>query len=283
MTFASVLVAFNNTRAVTAAIARTLGDAFFHKAKPEIWHKTVVTNAIIRADAIAILTAPFANGFADASVFQGEARITPGAIPLGASACIGRRTCSIPPTRYRAMWFANRLRLIVINKTLVADAFSGRDTRAVATVHLADRLAYAFRTFIAISVTVVALASLWRDASAHFAWFATIWLANARVHRLITVVAKTHLRRYALAENADFAFRHAGEAIGLILLVTNQAFTDVRRHAIAVSAFAIAYRLAHEVFNFLEAGTARADMRFVAISVVTFALLVTDGTTSESV
>lgn len=151
------------------------------------------------------------------------------------------------------MRLANWIRLIVINKTLVTDAYSRPDTRAVATVHLTDRFAYVFRTFITVSVTVVTLASLWR---------------------------------YARAKNAgSVALRQAGETI-VLLLVIIQAFADIRRHAKTVFAFAITNRLAHErgeVSTFLVTGTTRADMRFVAISVISFAFLVTDGTTSESV
>lgn len=187
------------------------------------------------------------------------------------------------------MRFANSS-LIIINETLVADANSKRGARAVATVRLTDRFAYVFRTSITKFITVVTTASLWCDASAHFAWFTTDWFANARVHRCVTVVTGTHLRCYARAENAGLvAFRgeNADKAIELVHLVTIQTFANIRRNAVAVYARAITNRLARErggvVFDYLVTGTARADMRFVAISVATFAFLVADRTTSESV
>lgn len=76
VTFAPVLVVFNDTRAVIATITGTSGNAIDSKVRPAIRHKIVATNAMIRADAIAILTASFADRLAEAFVPQGETRVT---------------------------------------------------------------------------------------------------------------------------------------------------------------------------------------------------------------
>lgn len=136
-TIALVLIV-GDAFAVSAAILRARGNAFRHEIVTSIFHKVVVTDTMIRRDAVAVFTTVFADGLADALVSQFEAAVACTTIRLctcavSAALCakghamivlilcvtvladanIGCDAYSIRPARKVANWFTNTHRAVV--------------------------------------------------------------------------------------------------------------------------------------------------------------------------
>lgn len=86
------VVLLRDTFAVSAAIASTHRNALRSRVV-DIWYEIVVTNAMIRADAVAVLAVPVADRLAEAVVLQCEAVV--------ALATIRRRARAV-----EALWVA---------------------------------------------------------------------------------------------------------------------------------------------------------------------------------
>lgn len=139
-----------------------------------------------------------------------------------------------------------------------------------------------------MSVALVAAAAIGRYARSHLAGLAADRLADARIHRFITVVAGARPRRRARPENARLlAFGLASEALVLVRLVAVRAHADIRSRAMAIGARAIANGLAHErrgiIVGSPVTGTTRAHVRLGAVSVIPLAFRVADGPAGKSV
>lgn len=121
VTLASVIVvAVDGTFAVSAAVTSAHGDALRSRAVVQIRYEIIVTNATIRADAVAVLAAPFANRLAEAVVPRREAVV--------ARAAIRRRARAIGASLV-AEGYANTVR--VLRVTIVASANAGFLARPV--------------------------------------------------------------------------------------------------------------------------------------------------------
>jgi len=113
MTLASVvIVEIDDTFAMSAAVARTHGDAF--RFRVDARYEIVVTNATIWADAVAVLTTPFANRLAEALVPRGKTIV--------ARAAIRRRARAIG-TSLGAEGYAITVRIFRV--TVIANANAG--------------------------------------------------------------------------------------------------------------------------------------------------------------
>jgi len=243
---------------------------------------TVVTGASFRRGAPAVTAARLADRIADVSGFT-QPCVT------GVAVAALRRYAGA----HHAWLAADRLARARVRcpVTLVAGAYVGCDTRAVAAVRLADRFADVSGD-AEETVTRFAVAGFRRRAGAHHAWLAADRLAHARVHLPVTVVAGADPGSRALAESATLvAFWAAGETrIGLVAFVTVLAAANVGRRAMAIRARAIADRLASARIraefvrlDFYVTGTAEANVRFGAVSVIPLAFYVTHGTARESI
>lgn len=106
-----VVAAVDDTYTMSAAVASAHGDALRPHMVVYVRYKIVVTNATIRADAIAVLTTPFANRLAQALVPRRETVV--------ARAPIRRRARAIG-----ACWDAERYAITVrvLCVTVIANA-----------------------------------------------------------------------------------------------------------------------------------------------------------------
>lgn len=115
VTLASVIVvAVDDTFAASAAVASAHRNAFRSRVVVEARCEIIVTNATIRADAVAVLATPFANRLADA--------VVPGREAVVARAAIRRDACTVEAL-LAAEGYANTVR--VLRVTIVANANAG--------------------------------------------------------------------------------------------------------------------------------------------------------------
>lgn len=82
----AIVLIFDHAHAVSAAIARARGNAFRHEVVTGILDEVVVTDAMIRPDAVAVFAAALADRLAGASVPRLEAAIACAKIRLCACA-----------------------------------------------------------------------------------------------------------------------------------------------------------------------------------------------------
>lgn len=109
-----VIVVVHDTSPVFAAVASTHGDAFRPRVMADVRYEIVVTNTTIRADAIAVLAAPFANRLAEALVPRRKTIVTVAAI---------RRRARAVGARLIAEGYAITVR--VFRVTVIANANAG--------------------------------------------------------------------------------------------------------------------------------------------------------------
>lgn len=98
---------------MSAAVASAQGDAF-RPQMIDVQYKIVMTNATIRTDAVAVLTAPFASRLAEALVSRRETVMTRAAI---------RRRARAVGARWDAERYAITIR--VLRVTVIANANAG--------------------------------------------------------------------------------------------------------------------------------------------------------------
>lgn len=171
----------------------------------DVWYEIVMTNALIRSNAVAILTVPFAYWFTKTGVSQRETFVACAAIWCCASAI-------------DALFSANRCAMTVNTHriTVVAGANFRCRASTVIAICLTDR--HADVSGSPEIVTSRAIAGFRRNADAHHAGLAANRFADACIHRLVTIVAGTNSRRRARTESATFVTYGIAGVISIIII-----------------------------------------------------------------